>query len=336
MQNTGFRASALIAVALLATGCDSTDPMPSSPGPVTAGSTSGSAMPSPRPTTSADPAYVVRRISTGSRPCATLGAAGSVWVADINDATVQRLDPRTGRVLARISTAAGPCGMAYGAGSIWVEDYTASAVTRIDVATNRTRTIQVGSSPYDVTFAAAAAWVTNYGDGTVTRIDAATNLTRTIEVGASPVGIAAAGGAIWVSASGSNQLSRIDPVTYRVSTLAFGGSPSWTAADSDTVWIGDQGTGQIVRLDARSGRIVRRIDVGPTPNDGDVLDGGVWFPDKGGSLYRLDLRTDAVSGPFPLGAGNPFVVSGYDHRLWIADYGGTDTIVVDPALLPRG
>ncbi|MDT7656561.1 MAG: hypothetical protein QOF38_1276, partial [Pseudonocardiales bacterium] len=29
-----------------------------------------------------------------------------------------------------------------------------------------------------------------------------------------------------------------------------------------------------------------------------------------------------------------FVLSGYDHRLWIADYAGTDTIVVDPALLP--
>jgi YVTN family beta-propeller protein len=257
-------------------------------------------------------------------------------VADINDFTVKRLDPGTGRLQARIATAAGPCGMAYGAGSIWVEDYTASAVTRIEVATNRTRTIKVGSSPYDVTFAAGAAWVTNYGDGTVTRIDAATNSTRTIEVGASPIGIAAAGGAIWVCASGSRELSRIDAVTYRVSTVDFGGSPSWTAADSDTVWIGDQGAGQIVRLDARSGRIVRRIDVGPTPNDGDVLDGGVWFPDKGGSLYRLDQRTDAVTGPFPLGAGNPFVVSGYRHRLWIADYGGTDTLVLDPALLPAG
>ena len=79
---------------------------------------------------------------------------------------------------------------------------------------------------------------------------------------------------------------------------------------------------------------MRRTKVGPTPNDGDVFDGAVWFPDKAGSLYRLDQRTDAVTGPFALTAGNPFVVSGYDDRLWIADFGGTDTIVVDPARLP--
>jgi len=43
--------------------------------------------------------------------------------------------------------------------------------------------------------------------------------------------------------------------------------------------------------------------------------------------------TDAVTGPFALTAGNPFVVSGYDNRLWIADFGGSDTIVVDPTRL---
>jgi streptogramin lyase len=317
---------------LFIAGCGSSDG--NSAGEGTGAASTGHTSSPPRATGSVGPRYVVTRIPTGSKPCATLGAAGSIWVADINDATVKRLDPATGRLLATITTAAGPCGMAYGAGSIWVEDYTASAVTRIDVATNRTSTIKVGSSPYDVTFAAGAAWVTNNSDGTVTRIEARTNKTHTIQVGATPAGIAAARGAIWVCDTGSSELTRIDAVTTRVTTIPFGGSPSWTAYDQDTVWIGDQRAGEIVRLDARSGRIVRRVKVGPTPNDGDVFDGGVWFPDKDGSLYRLDQRTDAVTGPFPTGAGNPFVLSGYDRRLWIADYAGTDTIVVDPALVP--
>ena len=84
------------------------------------------------------------------------------------------------------------------------------------------------------------------------------------------------------------------------------------------------------QTDARTATIVRRTKVGPTPNDGDVFDGAVWFPDKTGSLYRLDQRTDAVTGPFALAAGNPFVVSGYANRLWIADFGGTDTIARRP------
>jgi streptogramin lyase len=89
-----------------------------------------------------------------------------------------------------------------------------------------------------------------------------------------------------------------------------------------------------VRLDALTGQIVHRVKVGATPNDGDVYHGSVWFPDKDGSLYRRDEQSDAVHGPYPLHAANPFVVSGYAGRLWIADYGGTDTLVVDPARLP--
>jgi YVTN family beta-propeller protein len=257
-----------------------------------------------------------------------------VWVADIRGGVVKRLDPSTGHTTARLQTDPGPCGMAYGAKSVWVENYTASTVTRIDVATNKSKSIKVGTSPYDVTFAGHAAWVTNYADGTVTRIDARTNKTTTIKVGDSPVGIAAAAGDVWVADSGSGKISRIDVATSKVTTVPFHGSPFWTAADHNTVWIGDQSHGELVQIDARRGVIVRRIKVGPTPNDGDVFDGTVWFPDKDGSLYRVDEKTGAASGPFPLGAGNPFVVSGYAGRLWIADFGGTDTVVVDPSRLP--
>jgi hypothetical protein len=55
-------------------------------------------------------------------------------------------------------------------------------------------------------------------------------------------------------------------------------------------------------------------------------------PGSGGS--GTGEHTNAVAGPFRLGAVNPFVLSGYDDRLWVADYGGTETLVVDPAALP--
>ena len=73
---------------------------------------------------------------------------------------------------------------------------------------------------------------------------------------------------------------------------------------------------------------------GPTPNDGDVYAGYAWIPDKDSNLYRIDEHTNAVSPPIPLHAGNPFVLVGYRGRLWIADYGGTDTLVVDLDKLP--
>jgi streptogramin lyase len=278
--------------------------------------------------------WVVQRIHTGSDPCATLGEAGSVWVADIVDNVVKRLDPKTGRTTAHYRTASGPCGMAYGAGSVWVEDYNGNAVTRIDVATGKLHNYPVGTSPYDVAFTDGAAWVTNYNDSTVSRVDARTGKTTTIKVGAQPQGIAPAAGALWVADSGASAITRIDATTRKTTTVQFNGFPAWTAFDADTVWIGDQSNGEIVELDAHTSKIVRRSKVGTTPNDGDVADGAVWFPDKDGSLYRLDEQTHQVTGPFTLRAGNPFVLDGYDGKLWIADYGGTDTIVVDPSRLP--
>ena len=45
-------------------------------------------------------------------------------------------------------------------------------------------------------------------------------------------------------------------------------------------------------------------------------------------------RDGAVTGPWKLGAANPFVAAAFDGRLWIADFGGTDVVVVDPTQLP--
>jgi len=64
------------------------------------------------------------------------------------------------------------------------------------------------------------------------------------------------------------------------------------------------------------------------------LDGAAWFPDRNGGLYRIGLRDNAVTGPYPLDAGNPFTLAAYAGRLWIADFAGTDVIIVDPAKLP--
>jgi streptogramin lyase len=60
----------------------------------------------------------LRRIHTGSKPCAVLGAAGSVWVADFIDTRVSRIDPATGKITAPVRTGVQQCGMAYGARSV--------------------------------------------------------------------------------------------------------------------------------------------------------------------------------------------------------------------------
>jgi YVTN family beta-propeller protein len=224
--------------------------------------------------------------------------------------------------------------MAYGADSIWVEDYGADDLTRILLPSLRTKHYPVGSQPYDVAFAAGAAWATNYGDGTVTRVDATTGRRTTVKVGIAPVGIAPSGGALWVGNQGDGTVSRIDAATLEVTTLKTGGAPGWTAYDARSVWVGDGAAGQVIRIDSHTGRILARVDVGLEPNDGDVFAGALWLPDATAGLYRVDLATNKASGPYRLGAADPFVADGYDGRLWIADFKGTETFVVDLADLP--
>jgi YVTN family beta-propeller protein len=279
----------------------------------------------------------VRHVQVGHLPCATLGAAGAVWVALYGDNAVRRIDPATLKVSAPITTGAQPCGMAYGGGSVWVEDYGDNTVTRIDPATDATRMYDVGKAPYDVTFAFGAAWTSNFNDGTVSRIDAASGSIRTVTVGNSPTGIMHAGDSVWVTNQSDGTVSRIDPTGRHVRTVTVGGRVAWTAADGHWLWIGsltNGGPGQSVQIDAAIGKVVRRSPIGPTPNDPDVLDGGVWWPDKNGSLYRVGEQDGAVTGPWPLGAANPFVAAAFDHRLWIAAFGGSDVVVVDPTRLP--
>jgi hypothetical protein len=51
-----------------------------------------------------------------------------------------------------------------------------------------------------------------------------------------------------------------------------------------------------------------------------VLDGGAWFPNGNGGLCRIGLRDNAVTGLYPLDAGNPFMLAAYAGKLWIADF----------------
>jgi YVTN family beta-propeller protein len=51
-------------------------------------------------------------------------AYGSLWVADLDAKTIDRVDPRSGRIVARLSVGGYPVRLGVGFGSIWVHDET--------------------------------------------------------------------------------------------------------------------------------------------------------------------------------------------------------------------
>jgi YVTN family beta-propeller protein len=92
-------------------------------------------------------------------------------------------------------------GVAIGGGSVWVSDVGEDKVWRIDPARNiPVGTVSVGAAPIGVASGHGAIWVANSGDGTVSRIDALSGkVTRTITVGGSPNNLAVTDDAIWVT-----------------------------------------------------------------------------------------------------------------------------------------
>ena len=92
-------------------------------------------------------------------------------------------------------------GAATGGGSVWVSDVGENNVWRIDPARNvAVATVPVGAAPIGVASGYGSIWVANSGDGTVSRIDAISGkVTRTIKVGGSPNGVAVTDDGVWVT-----------------------------------------------------------------------------------------------------------------------------------------
>ncbi len=104
-------------------------------------------------------------------------------------------------VAARIPLEGGAIGVAYGEDSVWVANVYEDTVSRIDPARNLVVSrIAVGDTPVEVAVGNGSVWVVNHADGTVSRIDPETEeVVATIPVGPRPDHIAVGDDGVWVT-----------------------------------------------------------------------------------------------------------------------------------------
>jgi YVTN family beta-propeller protein len=74
--------------------------------------------------------------SVGTSPGGIAAGAGAVWVANTDDGSLSRLDPRTGSVVDTIRVGPGPSSVAVGGGSVWVANSLDGTVSRVAPRTN--------------------------------------------------------------------------------------------------------------------------------------------------------------------------------------------------------
>jgi len=142
---------------------------------------------------------------------------------------VQRIDPRTNKLVATTRLGSSPASVAAGEGAVWVTDERDSSISRIDPKTNsvtaKASAGPVAGGPY-VVAGEGSVWVSNTGGGGLTRFDAGT-LTN---LGTLPLGstdsfncgpVAAGEGEIWVFASGALYRATGDNLVAKVEGTPF-------------------------------------------------------------------------------------------------------------------
>jgi streptogramin lyase len=136
----------------------------------------------------------------GAWPMAPIIAADdAVWAAIY--ANVIEFDPQTLTEISELPGPALHGGVAVGGGAVWVPDLRDHTVWRIDPRVGGfNHTFEVGRQPTGIAFGENAAWV-SVSDGTVDRLDAVSGARTTIEVGRTPTSSVVAYGVIWVTVS---------------------------------------------------------------------------------------------------------------------------------------
>jgi len=261
----------------------------------------------------------------GSRPEPVAEGFDSVWVGNLDDRTLSRIDPETRQVVRRIPLGATPTAIATGIGDVWVVHGQSGWITRVDPRSYATKSRPVtGPSIYfpgaGVTTENGRVWAV-FGDSTLARLDPVSLRTKeSTRAGEGPAGMVAYGNAIWVSNGGNSIVQRFDPATLDQGPLEQRGvapSPSGIAGGEGAVWVASTNEDVVTWIDPAS-KATLPIRVGDGPTAVAVGADGVWVANKAGrSVSRVDPTTRELVQTIDLGAA-PAGIAVANGLVWVA------------------
>jgi YVTN family beta-propeller protein len=280
--------------------------------------------------------HVVKDISLGGRPSGIAAGAGALWVADYDDGTVVRIDPKTGATRA-IAVGLEPESVTVGSNAVWATD--GLRLVRIDAHFgNVTARKVLGHKgqrlrPEDVTSGSPAAlasgpaglWIA-HGIAAVSRIDpAAVNAAQTLNLADVPLALAVADDSVWVAAPPTNRLISIDPATasitgsVRIANMNYGSAGVYVstgiAVDRSSVWVptGDA----VTRIDRLGLGTITKIHMSGSALGIAIGAGSVWVTnDLAGTVVRIDPKSNRVVATIKVG-GNPAWLAVTRDRVWV-------------------
>ncbi|MBA3780188.1 MAG: hypothetical protein H0X16_13010 [Chloroflexi bacterium] len=275
-----------------------------------------------------DPATneIVDEIQVGIRPGPIAVGGGSVWVGNLQDRTLTRIDQRTRSTSRTIPLEnRTPTGVAVGAGAVWVAHGQRGQLSRVDPQFNQvTQTIDVASSGSQlgaVDVGLGAVWAV-YGDSTVARIDpSAVRSSSSAFAGASPAAVVAAGRFVWVTNSQDATVTRFNPSTFEEGPIGIpisvGRRPTGIAFGEGAIWVANTGDDRVTRIDPSTSPSTTPIPVGDGPTAVAVGAGSVWVANTAaGTVSRIDPATNGVVETIEVGNA-PAGVAFAGDSVWV-------------------
>jgi ABC-type transport system substrate-binding protein/DNA-binding SARP family transcriptional activator len=267
---------------------------------------------------------IAHAVPVGARPDAMASGAGSLWVANLDDQTVTRVDPVSDRTLRTIPIGGAPMSITAAASGVWVTD-SAGHVSRIDttydrVATRRSFAVlgsEFGGSVRPTLAAFGSLWVVD-PDGLISRIDPdSERRLGSVEVGNDPSAVAAGAGSIWVVNQADGTATRIDPTTLVTTTIPVGQGPTAIAVNAAGAWITDAGDNTLVRVDTDTNAVAGSTQVGDEPAAVLASPTTLWVANAGdGTVMRLDPRSGRVKETVRVG-GTPTALASAAGKVWV-------------------
>lgn len=269
---------------------------------------------------------VVDAVTVGTRPGPVAFGVGSVWVGNLDDRTVTRIDSRRRRVLRHIPLdRRTPTGLAVGFGAVWVAHGRRGELSRIDPQFNEVSPpIPVGGTAFgspngSVAVGPGSVWVV-FGDSTLARIEPSTGqVAESTRAGALPAGVVVGSGSIWVANSGDATVARYSPATFAeapLRTFNVGSRPTGIAA-GEMIWVANTADDSVTRIDPDDGGGGDTIPVEKGPTAIAVGADAVWVVNKAaGSVSRIDPETNKVERTIEIGNAPSGIVLA-DGFLWV-------------------